>query len=282
MNAPMLHICTLVTNRPQYVEMKASFLAAGFDDSVCRYTSFDNTAGNEFEPYSLINRLLAETPEPYLVLCHQDILLNRGHDFTTLRQIIKELDQADPRWAIFGNAGCTDAFEFIVRLSDPTQWQDVDNPLTADKPLTHERMPPQAVHSLDENFLLLKTAANVHASPHLSGFHLYGTDLCLNARRAGHTCYVADFNLTHLSPGNFGADFERSRGLFIDRWNQEFHFLYIIRGAQIFLSRWSFLRQLGSRTRVRNVFLHRSFLRKWMTKEIQPSKPQPPRNKTYL
>ncbi len=272
MNAPsqpLFHICTLVTNWPQYTEMKASFLAAGFDDAVCRYTSFDNTEGNEFEPYSLINRLLLETPEPYLVLCHQDILINRGHNYTTLKQIIKELEQADPRWAVLGNAGCTDTFEFVVRLTDPTQWQDVNNPLTVDKPLTPGYLPPLPVHSLDENFLLLKTSANIHASQPLSGFHLYGTDLCLNARLAGHSCYVVDFNLTHLSPGNFGEDFQKTRYQFIKYWNREFNFLYIVRGAQIFLSRWHLLRHLGPRTRFRQLFLNSTFLRKWMTKELR-------------
>ena len=271
---PRFHICTLVTNWPQYEAMKATFLDAGFDSISSRYTTFDNSHSNKFEPYSLINRLMVETPESYLILCHQDILLDQGHGRERLEQIVEELEQADPRWAVLGNAGCTDTFEFVVRIVDPTRWQDLDNPLTTDRPLTHGKMPPQPVHSLDENFLVLKTAAKVHASPQLSGFHLYATDLCLNARLAGHTCYVVDFNLTHLSPGNFGEDFQKARLLFIERWNREFHFLYIIRGAEIFLSRWRLARRLGPRSRVRRMFLNSPLLRKWMTRELQQSQGQ--------
>jgi hypothetical protein len=35
----------------------------------------------------------------------------------------------------------------------------------------------------------------------ISGFHFYGADICLHAHQMGHSAYVIDFHLEHLSPG---------------------------------------------------------------------------------
>jgi hypothetical protein len=225
----LFQICTLVTNWSQYHAMKSSYVAVGFAEANCRFSVFDNTAGNVFEPYSLINRLLAEAEATYIILCHQDILLNKGCGYSDLVKIIEELEIADPHWAVLGNAGCTDDFKWIVHVDDPTKWEASDA-IETRKPLA----PPCLVHSLDENFLVVKRGADVRASAALNGFHLYGTDLCLHARRNGHSCYVIHFPLTHLSAGSFGEEFFSARQRFIERWNPEFSFLYVVRGLKSF------------------------------------------------
>jgi hypothetical protein len=254
----LYRICTLVSDWGQYARMRESFEAAGFTGENSRYSTFDNSHGNEFEPYSLINRLIAETPEPYIVLCHQDVLADQGHGANQLTRVIAEMNCVDPEWGVLGNAGSTDDFDFVVRVVDPNRFDIWSGQL------------PVAVNSLDENFLVIRTAAGLRASVSLWGFHLYGTDLCLNARLRGRGCYVVDFLLSHLSTGTFGRDFFDSRERFIRRWNGEFHFLYVIRGAEVFLSRWSFLRRLGPKVRVKRLLMKNWFLRRLMTFELRP------------
>jgi hypothetical protein len=66
---------------------------------------------------------------------------------------------------------------------------------------------PSQVKSLDENFILVKNSANLGVSHDLSGFHLYGTDICQMARFAGLTCWVVDFNLLHNGEGKVDKTF---------------------------------------------------------------------------
>ena len=53
---------------------------------------------------------------------------------------------------------------------------------------------PAKVHTLDENFIVVRRAANLSLSHDLDGFHLYGTDLCLIADVLGGNRYVIDFH----------------------------------------------------------------------------------------
>jgi hypothetical protein len=121
---------------------------------------------------------------------------------------------------------------------------------------------PQLVHSLDENFLVIKTTANIASSEELHGFHFYGTDLCLSALLNQQTCYVIDFHLTHLSGGNIRADFWESQSAFYQRWCREFVLCYVqtITGVNMCMSKYKLLRNLGSRKRIES-WLSRSPLR---------------------
>ncbi len=214
-------ICTIVNDPDQYRRMRASFAAGGFGPGRCRFDAFDNSAGNAHEPYALIDRLAADTAEPYLIVCHQDLLLDGGpggHGIEQLSRCLDELAALDPTWAVAGNAGVTRWIEGVTELTQPRPDGSLDRPLVwraADL--------PRRVVTLDENFLVLRTAARPTCSAGLSGFHLYGTDLCLNAARRGMGCYVIDFHLTHLSAGNHrSAAFDEARQALERHWNPHF------------------------------------------------------------
>lgn len=211
----MFRICTIANNLTQYAQMKASLIAAGFTEGKCRYEVFDNSQGNACDPYRTISRVLAEAAEPYVIFCHQDILLDKGDGFDQLKERLDQLDVLDPDWAVAGNAGCTASLEPIIRITDPNGAHDQGDL-------------PQKVCSLDENFLVLRTAARLHCSEALSGFHLYATDLCLQAMQNDMSAYVIDFHLTHLSPGSpESADFKHGHARFRQQWDQ-FFFLCVI------------------------------------------------------
>ncbi|WP_310415820.1 hypothetical protein [Chamaesiphon sp. OTE_8_metabat_110] len=238
----IFHICTISNNLQQYEEMKTSFIAAGFDLEKCRYSLFDNSEKNQFDPYQIFKVLKSTTIEPYIILCHQDLLIDKGDDFDRLFKLLTELDELDPRWAIVGNAGISSSHGMVAKITDPNgtpKWQGAL---------------PQQVHSLDENFLVVKTSANIASSENLRGFHLYATDLCLNALLNKQTCYVIDFHLTHLSGGKIGTEFWEVQSIFYQRWYPEFNFCYVqtITGVNMCFSKYKLLRAIGSQQRVKS------------------------------
>lgn len=183
-------IASLVTDKAQYAHMLATFRAKGFDGPDCEFLYLDNSGTeNSLDAYRGLNRLLQEARGRFVILCHQDVLLIEDGR-RELEQRLAELESRDARWAVAGNAGACGLGCYALRISDGH--------------VEDERLGelPARVTSLDENFLVLKGSARLGFSVDLEGFHYYGTDLCLIAELHGHTCYVIDFHLRHLSRGN--------------------------------------------------------------------------------
>jgi hypothetical protein len=240
------HICCITNNIPQYEEMKQSYIDAGFDEERCRFTLLDNSVKNEYEPKGGLDKCLKETEEPYLIYCHQDILLNQGHGFDQLVRVLEELDELDPNWAIAGNAGRNSRGEIVLRITDPHNSPQWTGSL------------PEKVHSLDENFLVINSNKHVEVSPQMKGFfHQWGTDLCLNAVFQGYTCYVIDFHLEHLSKGKFRPEvLEAAIKAFQDSWNDKFIFSYVRNTyLDVFVSKYKILRLLFDNERARYRFV---------------------------
>lgn len=150
-----------------------------------------------------------------MILCHQDVRLH-DDDCDVLRARIAEVEGRDPHWGVLGNAGGSSFSEYALRISDP---HGTDS--RRGGPF------PAAVMSLDENFLVVRAAANLAVSRDIGGFHLYGTDLCLIAAILGYSAYVIDFHLQHLSGGNIGnkadtdfSSFAASRRRFLAKYQR--------------------------------------------------------------
>ena len=56
--------------------MLQSFFSQGFDEEICEFIYIDNSTQNTFEAYAGLNRFLREAKGKYIIICHQDILLN--------------------------------------------------------------------------------------------------------------------------------------------------------------------------------------------------------------
>lgn len=54
----------------------------------------------------------------------------------------------------------------------------------------------------------------------LSGFHLYGADICLVADVLGWSAWVIDFHIEHLSPGRKDASFAEAEVRFREKWSR--------------------------------------------------------------
>ena len=193
-------IATFVNDRALYEGMRSTFEAAGFREPLARYTI------EQGEPYAAITRL-GQSKEPYVLLVHQDVRCDLCDTADALQRRLAELTALDPTWAIAGNAGADPKHMLFLHLDDPNgRWR------------THSGLPVSVV-SLDENFLVLRTERLPRCSPNLSGFHLYGSDACLNARRDGSRAYVIQFLVTHLSGGNH-AGLLPSRLAFAAEWSR--------------------------------------------------------------
>ena len=191
--APLLFtIATLVSDGDQYQEMLQSFDNGGFTTD-CEYLAIDNRDGNSIDAYEGIQLFLERARGRYVVICHQDVrLIAEGR--RELLACLADLEFCDVHWAMAGNAGATDK-GLAIRISDPHgEDQRVGD------------LPARAL-SLDENFLVIKRSAMIAPSAGLKGFHLYGTDLCLQALMQGRGTYVIDFHLRHLGRGTIGLDY---------------------------------------------------------------------------
>ena len=203
----LFSVCTLVSNLDEYNEMLGSFIKAGFTEDTCQYLFIDNTATNTFDAYKGINRFLREAAGKYIIICHQDILLDYDKAEDLVKRI-EEVEAADPDWAILGNAGGINLKYlslYVVQSSGP---------------MLFETNFPVKTMTLDENFLVVKNSANLSLSNNLSGFHLYGTDICLIADVLGYNAYVIQFKLLHKSLGNADETFFNLESQFIQKYNK--------------------------------------------------------------
>ncbi|MDQ0392169.1 hypothetical protein [Labrys monachus] len=207
-DGPLFSICSLVNNDSQYDRMLASFARYGFSEEDTEFIFVDNRGGNTFEAYGGLNAMLAKARGRYIICCHQDVELI-GDGAHELEARLDELTAKDPFWAIVGNAGAGPAGR-AVRISDP--YGDDQ----------HVGTLPAVVHSLDENFLLLCRERLIGFSADLAGFHLYGTDACLQAELRGFTAYVIDFHLRHHSRGNADASYFECMRRLEDKYGRAF------------------------------------------------------------
>lgn len=207
-------VCTLVTDHKQYRGMLDSFAQAGFGYEDCEYIYFDNERSNCMDAYAAINRFLKVAQGEYIIICHQDVLINFD-DRVKLETQISKISEMDANWAILGNAGINDMYmrSMVITHNDGR--------------LIRSGILPSRVQSLDENFLLVKAASNIGVSNDLKGFHMYGADICMIAEAQGYSSYAIDFHLTHLGRGAMDPSFGQISEAFYSKYSRFFRSRYI-------------------------------------------------------
>jgi hypothetical protein len=212
-DAVQFSICTLVTDQNEYRTMVDSFRKAGFNDETSEFIFIDNSKGNKYDAYAGLNKMISVSSGKYIVLCHQDIELNYDNKEKLISRIA-EIDSIDKSWGILSNAGGLHLKKRVERMYYPHKEMNM-GPF------------PFKVKSVDENFILLKKEANLGLSHDLSGFHLYGTDLCIHAHTAGYSAWVIDFALLHKSTGNINESFYKNKRELIAKYTKAFQSRYI-------------------------------------------------------
>lgn len=200
-------VCTCVTRPSQYREMVESFREAGFTASETEFLYVNNSEGNGLDAFAAYNLFLRIARGRYVILCHQDVVLRDSR--AQLDRRVADMDKHDPNWALLGNAGGKDFSWLAIRITDP--WGEdsrVGGPF------------PVRVRSLDENFIVARAEANLALSGDLTGFHLYGTDICVVAEILGHNSYVIDFHVWHKGGGTTDDSFYAVRRAMIWKYHR--------------------------------------------------------------
>ncbi|XOB61347.1 glycosyltransferase family 2 protein [Campylobacterota bacterium DY0563] len=207
----LFSICILTARQDELESVTQSFEEAGFTDENSEYLYIDNISKNKYDAYDGYNKFLNLAKGEYIILAHQDLLLDFDN-IEVLKQRIEQMNELDPTWAILGNFGFSkeNINRRYSRITDP----GVDN--LFEGPL------PAKVGSLDENFLVVKNDANLTLSRNIGHYHLYGTDLCIQAQNQGYSTYVIDFHLRHKSGGFPNKSFYDTKDRLVKQYTNAF------------------------------------------------------------
>ena len=194
-------ICTLVKDWKRYGTLKESLFYNGFINDKDEVLTIDNAEITKFDCYKGVNHFLKQSVKDFTIIIHDDVVFLKTRD--QLIYQIEKITKTDPRAKVFGVVGTGQdklhGSGHFFSLQGEEYWGFKNNGL---------------VNSLDECFLLIDNSCGLLLSDDLSGFHFYGSDICINAELLGYNSYVLDFPINHLSPGNLNDDFLKARALF--------------------------------------------------------------------
>jgi hypothetical protein len=136
------------------------------------------------------NAAIEEARTDVVVLVHQDVFLPEGWD-TQMERALQQLEQEDPHWAVAGIWGVMPSGEgtgylYCAGLA---------------RTLGQEFSRPVAVRTIDEALLVLRKSSGLRFDEAIPGYHLYGTDLCLQAEARGMKCYALAAFCIHNTNG---------------------------------------------------------------------------------
>jgi hypothetical protein len=136
------------------------------------------------------NAGLAQATREIQVFAHQDVYLPAGW-MDSLLESIARLEKVDPAWGVLGVFGVTWMLEKKGYVYSTGLQSVVGEPFRG----IYEAI------SLDEMVLIVRRSAGLTFDEQLPGFHLYGTDICLEARRRGLRSYILPVFCIHNSNG---------------------------------------------------------------------------------
>ena len=125
------------------------------------------------------NSALDEADSDLVVFVHQDIYFPAGW-FAALAETVAGLERRHAHWGVLGCFGASRHVWGGLGTVYTTGLGFHGNPIGE----------PQPAETLDEIVLVVRRSSGLRFDPALPGFHLYGTDLCLQARQRGLGVYA--------------------------------------------------------------------------------------------
>lgn len=136
------------------------------------------------------NQGIANTQAEVMVFLHQDVFLSAGW-LAGLHSALAWLEKADPHWGVLGVYGVAADGRRLGWTYSTGLGQVLGHPFPT----------PQPVRTLDEMVLVIRRNSGLRFDEGLPGFHMYGTDICLEAEQRGLRNYVIPCFALHNSNG---------------------------------------------------------------------------------
>jgi hypothetical protein len=136
------------------------------------------------------NRGVRSTLADVMIFAHQDVYLPAGW-LRNLELALDRIRSLDPNWGVLGLLGVNSQGQPLGHLYSTG----------LGKVLGANFKIPAPVETLDEVVLILRRSAGLWFDEGLPGFHLYGTDICLQARALGLESYAISAFAIHNSNG---------------------------------------------------------------------------------
>ena len=127
---------------------------------------------------SAYNTAIRKASSDLLVFVHQDVFLPDGW-IETVMKTMDVLSVQDPHWGVLGVWGAVNGEQRVGYL----YW-------TGDYGWERPFEGVKEVVSLDEVVLIFRRSSGLMFDEHLPGYHMYGADICLEARRQGKKSYA--------------------------------------------------------------------------------------------
>lgn len=143
-----------------------------------------STAGQAY------NEGIAKAKNEILVFAHQDVYLPQGW-LNCLGRSLAQLDDRDPNWGVLGVCGVANSSDLSGHVYSTGLHRTLGAPF--DRPIE--------CLTLDEMLLIIRRSSGLMFDERLPGFHLYGTDICLEARGRSLKSYVIPAFCIHNSNG---------------------------------------------------------------------------------
>lgn len=151
-----------------------------------------------------------------LIFAHCDVFFPNGW-FERLAWEVDRLSHMDPNWAVAGISSITPSGEQVGRMFDTALEPEFrETRGVFGKELTS----PVPIVSADELVLIVRRGAGISFDPLLPEFHLYGTDIILEAERHGKRSYGLDMPLIHNAKAQLrlGPDYGRAFRYMVRKW----------------------------------------------------------------
>lgn len=120
------------------------------------------------------------------VLAHQDVYLPPGW-LAGLKRKIRDIESIDPNWGVVGLYGVSLSGVHYGSIFCTGQMRWLGAPFSG----------AVEVGTLDEVLLVVRIGSGLYLDPSLDAFHMYGADICLEARRRGMKCYSISLPCLH-------------------------------------------------------------------------------------